>query len=358
MELNTRPRAERRRGVTPTPEETAAFLDERTPTLKQIMSDPEWVARSPSNIGWSWDGRSVLFDQQREGSRLSDRWRVSAREGSTPMRIADENLPYASARGGVLNTDRSKKVFARSGDIFVRDMASGTLHQITRTSARESSPIWMTDGSVAFRRDGAWIVREAETGHERQAADIRTSDDPADEEDDEEERDYLEEQQARLFEIVRDREARERERDEQRDAREAADATRVPGPFYLGEGWRIHERALSPSGAWMALTVSKDPGSEKRDEMPAYVNEDGYVSSSRVRPKVGIEQRRSDSVVLIDLEAERVHWMDASGLPTITEDPLAWLKEKKTDSNAMDAEGAEGGRNRGRGLGERSSALR
>lgn len=241
----------------------------------------------------------------------------------------------------MLNADRSKKVFARSGDIFVRDMASGTLDQITRTSARESSPIWMSDGSVAFRRDGAWIVREAETGHERQAADIRTSDDPAGEDDDKD-RDYLEEQQARLFEIVRDREARERERDERRDAREAADATRVPGPFYLGDGWRIHQRALSPSGAWMALTVSKDPGSEKRDEMPAYVNEDGYVSSSRVRPKVGIEQRRSDSVVLVDLANERVHWMDASDLPTITEDPLAWLKEEKTDLNAEDADGAEG----------------
>ena len=314
-----------------------------TPTLKQIMSDPEWVARSPSNIAWSWDGRSVLFDRQREGSRLSDRWRVAAREGSNPTVIPDEQLPSASAGNGVLSADRTRRAFARSGDLFVRDMASGELTQLTRTVAGESSPLWMADGSLAFRRGGAWIVRDLETGIERQAAEIRAEDD-LDDEDKKKDKEYLETQQERLFAIVRDREAREEERDARRKARREADATRVPGPFYLGEGWRIHERALSPSGSWMALTVSKDPGDAKRDEMPAYVNEDGYVSSSRVRAKVGIEKGRSDSVVLIDLEAERVHWMDASELPTITDDPLAWLKEaddEEADSNVKDAKGAE-----------------
>ncbi len=315
----------------------------RTPTLKQIMADPEWIARSPSNTAWSWDGRSVLFDRDREGSRLSDRWRVAARAGAEASIIPDDELPFASERGGVFNDDRTEKAFARSGDIFVRDTRTGALTQLTRTTAGESSPIWMTDGSLAFRRDGVWIVRD--DAGERQAADIRTADDPDETERKEKEkgRDYLGEQQRRLFAIVRDREARDEERDAQRDARRDADATRVPGPFYLGEGWRVHARELSPGGRWMALTVSKDPGRAKRDEMPAYVNGDGYVSTSGVRPKVGIEKRRSDSIVLIDLERERVHWMDASVLPTITEDPLAWLEEKKEELNAKDAEGSEVG---------------
>ena len=314
----------------------------RTPTLKQIMADPEWIARSPSNIAWSWDGRSVLFDREREGSRLSDRWRVRAEAGAEPAVIPDDELPFASARGGVFNEEHTKKAFARSGDIFVRDMQTGALTQITRTTAGESSPMWMTSGSLAFRRDGVWVIRDADTGSEHQAADIRTADDPevVERKEKEKDRDYLTEQQHRLFEIVRDREAREEERDAQRDARRDADATRVPGPFYLGEGWRVHARALSPNGRWMALTVSKDPGRAKRDEMPAYVNEDGYVSTSGVRPKVGIEKRRSDSVVLIDLVNERVHWMDASKLPTITQDPLAWLKEKGDEDEDVNAEDA------------------
>jgi dipeptidyl aminopeptidase/acylaminoacyl peptidase len=287
----------------------------------------------------------VLYDRQRAGSRLSDRWRVRAAAGAEAEIIADEDLPFASARGGVFNDDRSKKAFGRSGDIFVRDMESGALTQITRTAAGEGSPLWMTDGSLAFRRDGVWVIRDAETGGERQAADIRTTDDPEETErkGKEKDRDYLTEQQHRLFEIVRDREARSDARDEQRRGRREADATRVPGPFYLGKGWRVHARALSPSGDWLALTVSKDPGRAERDEMPAYINEDGSVSTSGVRAKVGLEKRRSDSVVLIDLVNERVHRMDPSGLPTITEDPLAWLKEKKTDSNAEDAEGTEEG---------------
>lgn len=312
-------------------QDTAADANaSRTPTLRQIMSDPEWVARSPSNLGWSWDSASVLFDRERVGSRLSDRWTVEAEDGAVPQRIADEDLPASGARGGVYNADRTEKVFARGGDVFVRDLATGELTQITRTSGRESSPMFMADGSVAFVRGSNWIVRDGASELEYQAADVRLSDDPDEKkrEADEKEPDYLTAQQRRLFAIVRDRDARGDERDAAREARDAANGTRVSGPFWLGDGTRVHTRALSPSGRWLALVVSKDPGDDRNDAMPAFVNEDGYVSSSSVRPKVGIEKRRSDGVVLIDLETERVHRMDASTLPMIGDDPLAWLKEE------------------------------
>ncbi len=331
-------------GVAPAAEPSVANVDQpadaepaaRTPTLKQIMSDPEWVARSPSDIAWSWDGGSVLFDRDREASRLSDRWIVLAEPDAAPERIANEDLPFASSGVGVFNADRSRKVFSRGGDVFVRDMRSGELTQLTRTTASESSPIWMTDGSVAFVRGGDWFVRDTESGSEQQAADVRTADDPDAKEKNSEDRDYLTEQQHRLFAIVRDRDARKNERDDRRDDLRNADATRVPGPFYLGDKMRIHTRALSPAGRWLALVLSEDPGDGTNDTMPAYVNEDGYVTSSSVRPKVGIEKRRSDEIVLIDLEAERMHRMDASGLPMIPDDPLAWLKDLREAENATD----------------------
>ncbi|MBZ0172556.1 MAG: prolyl oligopeptidase family serine peptidase [Phycisphaerales bacterium] len=309
-----------------------------TPTLKQIMADPAWVARSPDRACWSWDGSSVLFDRRRDESRLTDRWQVGL-DGGEPALISDQELPFVSSAGGAHNADRSMKVFSRSGDVFLRDMSTGTLTQITRTLAGEQGPMFMADGSIAFRRDGVWIIRGSAPVLERQAADIRIEDDPDDEE--EEDRNYLEAQQHRLFEIVRRRKSREEQREDRDETRRDADSTRVPGPFFLGEDWRIHHRALSPTGRWLLLSVSKDPGEEKRDHMPAYVNEDGYVSTSDVRPKVGENERRDDRLVLLDLELEAVHWLDATGLPMIDDDPLAWLREQTGADGEDDPEKAD-----------------
>ena len=310
-------------------------VESKDPTLEQIMSDPDWIGRSPASIGWSWDGSAVLFDQKREGSRLSDRWRIGAQAGAEAELIADAERPFVSSRRVAFDADHENKVFSRSGDVFVRTMDTGKLTQLTRSAAVESGPIFMTNRSVAFVRSGNWFIIDSATGLERQAADVRTEDDPeiAEQKERDEDKDYLEEQQRRLFAIVRDREAREDARDKMRDARKAADPTRVAGPFWLGDGLRVHFRALSPGGRWLALAVSEDPGEDRNDEMPAFVNEDGYVSTSSVRTKVGIEKLRSDEIVLIDLEAERVHRMGASGLPTILDDPLEWLKEDSAEGD-------------------------
>lgn len=299
-----------------------------TPSLRQIMSDPQWVARSPGAPAWSWDGASVWFEREREGERLVDQWRVPAGGGDAEP-VADENLFDAPIRGGEFNAERTLHAFSREGDVFVRDMRTGALRQLTRTDAREGGAMFMVDGSLAFQRGGDWLIRDAQ-GLERQAAEIRAEDAPTDDENKTEKDDAtaLEKRQEELFQIVRDRRAREKAEEDLDRARRQADPTRVPGPFYLGKGWVVHERWLSPAGRWMLLVVSKDPGEETRDVMPAYVTEDGYVSTSRVRPKVGHERQRDDRLVLLDLETEATTWLGLEGLPMITDDPLAWLKDE------------------------------
>ena len=41
-------------------------------TLKQIMSDPQWIGALPTNMGWSVDGSAIVFERERENSALSD----------------------------------------------------------------------------------------------------------------------------------------------------------------------------------------------------------------------------------------------------------------------------------------------
>ena len=76
-----------------------------------------------------------------------------------------------------------------------------------------------------------------------------------------------------------------RERDEK--AR-AADPTRVPYPFYVGDDVAIKASSLSPTGRWMLLLVlPKERDDGEHDVMPNYVSDDGYVDPKEVRTLVG-----------------------------------------------------------------------
>ncbi|HAX28649.1 MAG TPA: S9 family peptidase, partial [Alteromonas macleodii] len=41
-------------------------------TLKQIMSDPQWMGALPEGMGWSVNGDKIVFEKERQNSALTD----------------------------------------------------------------------------------------------------------------------------------------------------------------------------------------------------------------------------------------------------------------------------------------------
>ena len=52
-------------------------------TLEKIMSDPDWIGRSPMDWYWGDDSGSVLFKQKRAGYRIYDLYRRSLTDVDT-----------------------------------------------------------------------------------------------------------------------------------------------------------------------------------------------------------------------------------------------------------------------------------
>ncbi len=294
-------------------------------TLELIMSDPDWIGNAPEDPYWADDGRAVFFSQKRVGEEHRDLIRIDLSTGERRV-VADAERGAVDAPGGKHSRDRRSKVFAREGDVYVKDLGSGAITQLTRTATDETDPFFMADGRVAFRRGDDLFVRDLATGLEVQAADVRLEKAPDAEE--EEEEGFLPAQQLRLFDVLRERK-REREAGRERAEREqAADPTRPPLPFYLGDGVEIRQRALSPAGDALALVVAdtpRDPG--RKDQMPDWVTESGYVETREVRAKVGTGDGSGERLVLLDLAAHERHDLDLSALPGIADDPLAELKK-------------------------------
>ncbi|MFG0256953.1 MAG: prolyl oligopeptidase family serine peptidase [Phycisphaerales bacterium JB043] len=292
-------------------------------TLEQIMQHPDWIGNGPRQAFWSDDGSSLYYWKKRVGSEISDLYRLSL-DGQSEMVEASDHA-QAGASGGDWSSDRTRRVFAREGDLYLRDLSTGTLRQLTRTSARESSPFFLRgEFAIAFTRGDDVLVRDLTSGLEYQPFDVRAQDDPAKKKDEK----YIQEQQDRLFEIVRLREQRQRERREHTDATRTDDPSRVDPAWYLGKKHRVSGRYLSPDGERLVVRLApKKPKEGKPDNMPEWVTDSGYVVNKEVRALVGTTPAPDNSLVLLEGKTRQKHEVALDDLPMIDDDPLADLRK-------------------------------
>ncbi len=307
-------------------------------TLERIMADPQWIGRHPEDAYWSPDGRAIYYQRQRLDSELSDLVRIEL--DLSEQRIAEQRILEPAERAAAppanvrYSEDRTRAVHDRGGDLFLLELErqpDGTLlqvseRQLTRTSARESSPQFADRDTLWFQRDGVWIERDLASGDERDALRVETGTDP--DLADDEEPEGLAADEARLIRHIADGRAKRAEREAQQDELRAADASRATDPIYLGEGFEAPILELHPGGEFAMARVRAGAAPDgRRDRMPDYVTESSYVDVRDVRPHVGVRERQDNRLLWLDLVARRVLEIERALLPDIGVDRLADLRE-------------------------------
>lgn len=325
------------------PDETVAAPAPPAPdpiTLELIMSDPDWMGNGPESEYWADDGQSVYYQRKKDGSEERELIQVDLR-GQVIRIVSDEERPFIDVRGGDWSSDYTRKVYTRGGNLFIKNLADGTITQLTRTSENISGPEFMHgDQRLVFRRNGNLIIRDLATGVETQPADLRAQDDPDEKKDEKKKEDYLADQQERLFETIRQGKERREEAEQRRKREREVDATTLK-PWYLGGGIEIRGTDLSPDGRWMLVRTAKTGARSGRgDVMPQFITEDGYVATRSVRDKVGTSEVVGESLILLDLESRTRHDLDLSVLPGISDDPFA--KEEQAGDDASGVAAGEG----------------
>ncbi|HLU05275.1 MAG TPA: prolyl oligopeptidase family serine peptidase [Woeseiaceae bacterium] len=297
------------------------------PDLELIMSDPDWIGNAPTGFYWSDSAGEIYFDQKRVGENFSDLYVVPA-AGGEPRRVAPAEESKSSNASRAYNAARTMVAWIHRGDIMVRDLTSGQTRQLTRTTAEETSPMFMADGrSVAFVRDKLHFVYDTETGMTSEAADLRFEKHP-----DEQSFDTLREQQMRNLETLREDKRRAEALKTDEEARQHEDPAGAPLPIYLGEDYTEVTRSLSPSGRYLLVTVTDDEVDEGRaGMMPNYVTEDGYTSITETRTRVGRNLPAAQQLLLVDLLEGKFETVDYAALPGIDDDPLEELREGAVD---------------------------
>ncbi|HEY4574254.1 MAG TPA: DPP IV N-terminal domain-containing protein, partial [Thermoanaerobaculia bacterium] len=293
-------------------------------TLEQAMADQDWIGNLPENPYWSDDGRSIYYEREREGigRQRKDLYRVDLASGKVTL-IEPAQRARADAPGE-RNLERTRKVYLVDGDVFVKDLKTGAVRQITRTGEAERDVHFLADGRrIWFHRGTDVFIHDLDSGVTWQAADLKLAKDPA-----EKDTKYLSEQQTRLFDVIRQKQEKEKREREEDKALAKTDPTRTPLPWYLGKEIQIEMTSLSPSGDWLAVVTApkrEEPGAGTK--MPDWVTESGNIEIRDVRSKVGPAGLIPHSVILLDLKAHERHDLDWPVLPGIKDDPLKGLRE-------------------------------
>ncbi len=280
-------------------------------TIEQITQRPEtWIGAWPSEPFWTDAGDAVYFEWNPRGAWPADSLFRVARDGGEPEPVGADvrrTLPprfQGYLADGSYSPDRTRRVFARDGDVFVYRLGDRQAERVTRTPARESAPQFLADGSIVYRTGDA-LVR-VEDGQITQLTDLRTGAEPP-EPTVTDRAAYLRDQQRRLFDVLRER-AR---LDSLAEAAEREDPD-APPVFYVGDQ-NVGTLAVDAGGRFVAFTLSDEVAPDPT-LMVDYVTESGEAAEIRARPKVGTARVGADLYVQ-DAERDTTVRIDLTTLP-------------------------------------------
>jgi dipeptidyl aminopeptidase/acylaminoacyl peptidase len=292
-------------------------------TIEQIMADPDWIGPPVEDAYWSVDERSAYYSLKRAGSPIVDLHRVDIAGGRDQVVGADA---MAQADGPpVYDREGRHAAFVRHGDVFLRDVGTRRLTQVTRTPQPKSAPQFAPDGRLSFRVENDWYVYDPRSAVTAPAAIVKLEKDPgaAPKPDD------LRDMQLRVFSTLRkahdDKEAlRLHDLELQKH-----DATRSAVPFYLGDDVSILNTSLSPDANWLAVvTVPKSAAVGFEGKLTRYVTESGYEEFDKEHVRAGRNPPARQSLLLLNLKDHTIHPLSVDTLPGIHDDPLKGIREE------------------------------
>ena len=259
-------------------------------TIANIMRGPEHFGREPQNVNWSADGQWIYFQWNPPGTAWDEPsrpYRVRATSGAAPERVTDAQGDSVAplTTDGPRTRDGLRRVVAARGDLYLIDTRKATTRRLTATVATESDPRFSTDEtSLLFARDGNAFLLEFATGLVRQLTDVRPGPAPRDSARATGQRGAMERQQRELLEVIRDLQRA----DSVRRAERLATAARGLQTAYLPVGERLAQLSVSPNlRTAVVLTASNPPGQPRLAQIPNYVTGSGFTEEIGSRTKVG-----------------------------------------------------------------------
>ena len=297
-------------------------------SIKEIMKGEDFVGYLPEGHRWSEDSRNIIFSWNPDSDTIRSTYKVNIADKSIAKLSVDElrALPPAS---GDYNDDRTQKVYEKDGDLFLLDLTSNKLDQITNTILRESSPTFSGDEkSIIFRQGRNLFSWKIGMGSIEQLTNFRTGREKEDPKPTEAKQ-WLEQDQLAYFDILNKR----KESEHSKAYRNGLLKPERPQEIYL-EGKQIVSMISSPDTKYVVYILMKK-SSDQGTVVPDYVTQSGYTKDLTARSKVGSEDNTYETWIF-NREADSVYQVITKKIPGIYDKPAYREEYEQSDSIWME----------------------
>ena len=297
-----------------------------TLTVETIMQDPkDWVGTSPTNPFWSNDAKTLYFNWNPAKANSDSLYKVTLTTGrgkalvaSAPVKVSPAERRALPAATGIYNRARTQRLFERQGDLFLMNIASASVRQLTNTVEAETDPAFSGDEQrVVFRRSAFNLFSiNLQTGELSQLTDFRPTADVTPPKLTDEEK-FLKQDQLRLSTVLSERKAKK----DEGERISKADRPKRPKAIYL-EGRQLTNPQASPDGRFITYRLTKNATNAKTAQVPNYVTESGYTEELAARTKVGAPQATHEFFVY-DVAKDTVRAVSVTGILGINDRPVS-----------------------------------
>jgi dipeptidyl aminopeptidase/acylaminoacyl peptidase len=296
-------------------------------TIEKIMQGEYFTGFSPEDLEWSPSGDRLYFSWNEEMSPLRSLY-VFSPGNTKPGKVSVEERKSLPSFYGTYNRNRSRMVYSKDGDIFLMELKTGDITQVTSTIAYEGSPVFnQEEDKILFTSANNLFSWEIITGKLVQLTDLRSGKEKATELPYNNDRDkWLYENQMYLFKILDERkEKREllkKEQDEINPER--------PRVIYTGSE-RTGSVQMSPDQNYITY-MTFQAADEKKTIVPNYVTESGYTEDIQTRSKVGMSSYSSDNLNIYNISKDTIYQVRIDDIPGLYDQPdyASYYTAKKT----------------------------
>ncbi|MBE7214022.1 prolyl oligopeptidase family serine peptidase [Shewanella benthica] len=299
-------------------------------TLNQIMADPDWMGLLAKGAYWSDDSQSVYFARQAHASPIRDYYNQGVDQDiASPLSL--NQLHLADQQHGVINSEITRKAYIYQGNLFVKELASGKISQLTRQNTNVDGVRFLDGGDIAFWQGDQIFRIHQDSGMLEQIANINMAPEPKGVQEPET---YIAKQQQRLIQYVALQQDKANKKQAYKEELNKVDPSMASKTWYLGDKEVVSDLSLSPDGRYVLLSLIDKEYSwrSEHDIMPNYLGKAGYVDAVPARARVAEDNPPGERLVLLDLDTHTKKDITIEGLTGFDEDVLAKVKRENAEA--------------------------
>lgn len=292
-------------------------------TMEQIMAHPDWLGRQPGTAFWDAGSGKIYYQRKREDNELRDWYQHPLTSVTNGNIVPLADVHKIGAGEVVYNQDRSLQAYVFEHNIFVKEVHSGAVTQITRDSQTQTEPQFLQDGRLVYRQGWTYYAVDLSSGFSSEIFSLKTEEKPkapavpAG---------YLAQEQHKLIGYIALQHKNQTERYQAQQQLIQENSSVAPTAFYFGKDKEVVAASLSPDARYVIVSIRNSTKRSEKDIMPDYVTASGDIIARQVRGRVNDIRPEPQTLYLLDLSDKSIQPLSYNRLPGYNDDVLAEVK--------------------------------